>query len=154
MCRPESKPAADRRLAIEEKPPRGAAYGYAVRMHVISLTGQGLTSYDISERTGVDSSVIRRWLRRYRLYGHHSLQPFWRPDRRKDSRAERHADRDQLYREAYDAYVTSREPVASITRRFNLDYHAFKYHVERYHPELVAARARLLRPEPIHPNNK
>ena len=107
-----------------EKPPRGAAYGYAVRMHVISLTSQGLTSYEISGRTGVDSSVIRRWIRRYRLYGHHSLQPYWRPDRRKDSRAERHADRDLLYREAYDAYVASREPVASITRRFNLDYHA------------------------------
>ena len=137
-----------------EKPQRGAAYGYAVRSHIILLAGQGFTSYEISEQTGVDSSVIRRWLRRYRLYGHHSLQPFWRPVRRKDVRAEARADKDQLYRKAYEAYVQSREPVASITRRFNLDYHAFKYYVERYHPELVAARARLFRPETIHPNNK
>ena len=40
---------------------------------------------------------------------------------------------------------TTLEPVASITRRFDLDYHSFKYHVERYYPELVAQRTALRR---------
>ena len=143
MSLPSGKPANEAAKSLLGRPPRGAAYDYTVRSHIILLAGQGLTSYEISERTGVDSSVIRRWIRRYRAYGLHSLQPFWRPSRRVDLRAVVHADKDRLYRAAYAAYVQSLEPVASITRRFNLDYHSFKYHVERYHPELVAARARI-----------
>ena len=53
------------------------------------------------------------------------------------------SERDDLFALAFIDYASSLEPVASITRRFGLDYHAFKYHVERYHPELVARRNRL-----------
>ena len=53
------------------------------------------------------------------------------------------ADKDQLFRDAYEAYATSRETIASITRRFGLDYQSFKYHVERHHPDLVERRKRL-----------
>ena len=133
-----------------EKPPRGAAYDYAVRMGVIALAGQGLSSHAISERTGIDASVIRRWLRRYREYGQCSLQPYWRPTCRESSRSALCANKDLLFQEAYEAYVKSRESVASITRRFNLNYHSFKYYVERYHPELVAARARTRAKQRLH----
>lgn len=53
------------------------------------------------------------------------------------------ADKDRLFKDAYEAYATSLESIASITRRFDLDYHSFKYHVERHHPELVERRERL-----------
>ena len=143
MPKNDGKALGKVRLTLQEKPRKGTAYGYAVRSRVILLSERGMHSNELSEMTGIDASVIRRWLRRYRTYGRVSLQPFWRPDRPKDTRRVVHAGKDQVFQNACDAYATSREPVASITRRFGLDYHSFKYHVERYHPELVEVRSRL-----------
>lgn len=99
-----------------------------------------MSSNDISAETGVDPSVIRRWIRRYRAFGDNSLQPYWHSEGIAGRPVGRMEDKDSQFQKAYRAYATTLEPVAGITRRYGLEYHAFKYHVERYHPELVAAR--------------
>lgn len=76
--------------------------------------------------------------------------PICCPSRKRDTdvrpvgiRASRWAENEQAFALAFKAYATTLEPVASIARRFQFDYHSFKYHIERYHPELVARRALL-----------
>lgn len=121
---------------------KGVAYSYAVRSRALALYEQGMKSNRIASETGVDPSVIRRWIRRYRTYGDNSLQPYWHSGGISDPSII-HLDKDAQFRKAYRVYATTLEPVAGITRRYGLEYHAFKYHVERYHPELVAARESL-----------
>ena len=128
------------RAAPMKQPQKGVAYSSAVRAQAISLWKSGKSSNAISEMVGVDSSVIRRWLRRYREFGPRSFQPYWRSDGMQMSRMAAHAEKDDLFQRAYEAYATSLDPVSVIARRYGLDYHAFKYHVERHHPELVEQR--------------
>lgn len=137
------KSSIDSRKTSGTHLPKGIAYDYAVRSRVILMSEGGMSSNEISTKTGIDASVIRRWIRRYQQYGPISLRPYWRSDNKPDSRASVRADKDSLFQEAYEAYVTSRDSVAAITRRFGLDYHAFKYHLERYHPEYVESRRKL-----------
>lgn len=47
------------------------------------------------------------------------------------------------YRCACKTYANSLEPVASIARRYGFDYHALRYHIMRYRPDLVEQRNRL-----------
>ena len=143
MSQKSFDPSPGGRTTPKTRSGKRVAYGFALRFRVIQMSGKGLSSNEISNKTGVDASVIRRWLRRYRAYGRVALQPYWHPEHQTDSRSVDHAEKDKSFQEAYEAYATSREPVASITRRFGLDYHSFKYHVERYHPELVERRERV-----------
>jgi transposase len=143
MSQPSFEPSLGNRAAPEKHLPKGAAYDYAVRSRVIKMSKSGMSSNKISADTGIDATVIRRWIRRYREFGPLSLQPYWHSNNRKDSRTASRAKKDKLFRDAYETYATTREPVASITRRFGLDYHSFKYHVERHHPELVKRRGQM-----------
>ena len=106
----------------------------------MELYESGLGSERISNMTGIDSSIVRRWIRRYRAHGLEALRPYWRPDRTLGVRASRRSDNERRFKVAYGAYATSLEPISEITRRYHLDYHSFKYHVERFHPELVEMR--------------
>ncbi len=111
------------------------------RAKVVELYYQGHSSNTIAKSMGLDDSMVRAWIRKYRAYGTSALQPYWREKGAREKQVVSYRDkRDQLFGAAFKDYASSLEPVASITRRFGLDYHAFKYHVERYHPELVARR--------------
>lgn len=127
----------------QESSGRTAFYPFSERKRVVELYESGLGSERISAATGIDSSIVRRWIRRYREHGLESLRPYWRPDRTLGVRASRRSDNERRFKVAYTAYATSLEPVSSITRRYRLDYNSFKYHVERFHPELVEQRKRL-----------
>ena len=115
------------------------------RAKVVALYRQGLKSKQIASQMGLDDSMVRAWIRKYLAYGDAALQPYWRTANHQPEKqvASSRSERDDLFALAFIDYASSLEPVASITRRFGLDYHAFKYHVERYHPELVARRNRL-----------
>ena len=123
---------------------KNASYSFEERIHAIRMYEQGQASKRISEALGIDPSTIRRWWRRFRLYGEESLLPYWREKHRKDFQAMNRAEVENRFAKAYETYATSPEPITSIARRFSLDYHSFKYHVERYHPEYVERRRKLL----------
>lgn len=115
---------------------------FSERKRVVELYKEGHNSREISQRMQLDDSMVRSWIRKYREYGDAALQPYWRKanGQQYNPVVSFVKDRDILFSSAFIDYAYSLEPVASITRRFGLDYHAFKYHVERYHPELVARR--------------
>lgn len=98
----------------------------------------------IARVLGLDDSMVRSWLRKYKAYGAEALQPYWRgPKVAPCIQRDRRRENEELFSKAYPAYAFSLEPVASIARRYQFDYHSFKYHVQRYHPELVARRESL-----------
>ena len=104
----------------------------------------GMGSKRIASALGIDDSMVRAWLRKYRKYGLDSLRPYQRVGKETNSLTRVHrSENEHKFKQAYVAFVSSLEPVASITRRYRLDYHSFQYHVQRYHPELVEKRNRL-----------
>ena len=117
------------------------------RLHVMELHRQGLGSKRISERTGIDDSLIRLWLRKYRAGGQEALEPYRRSGGSAKSgsgvRVSRRDLDESRFEGAFSAYASTLEPVASIARRYRLDYHSFLYHVQRYHPEFKEQRERL-----------
>ena len=119
-------------------------HSFSERKQAISLHEKGASSKEIAREMSLDDSMVRAWIRKYRAFGVVALEPYWRSNGTKPlPLVPRHSDKEDRFRKAFQAYATSLEPVASIARRYMLDYHSFKYHVERYHPELVEARERL-----------
>ena len=118
---------------------------FSERKRVVELYESGLGSKRIAHETGLDDSMVRQWLRRYRNSGIDALQPARfsaeksAPTVRKATRAQK----DLRYDAAFRVYATTLEPTASIARRYQLDYRTFKYHIEHHHPELVAERRQL-----------
>lgn len=120
------------------------SHPFQERMRVVELYLQGLGSKKIALAMGLDDSMVRSWIRKYKAYGADALQPYWRgPKVLPCLQSERRTENEEIFSKAYPAYAFSLEPVASIARRFQFDYHSFKYHVQRYHPELVARRESL-----------
>ena len=142
-------------MVMEEKTRTGKTYrrhSFSERERVILLHKQGVSSKDIARTMDLDDSMVRAWIRKYRAFGVVALEPYWRSNGTKPlPLVTRHSDKEDRFRNAFQAYATSLEPVASIARRYMLDYHSFKYHVERYHPDLVAQRTALrgIRVEPV-----
>jgi len=137
---------------MEEEIPIGTGRRRAYRQHsfserkqVISLYEQGASSKKIARELDLDDSMVRAWIRKYRTYGEAGLHPYMRVSVKPTSNPKEvyRKTRDILFASAFQVYGSTLEPVLSITRRYNLDYHAFLYHVTRYHPELVEARERL-----------
>ena len=115
---------------------------FSERKRAVELYEQGLSSRQISRTMGIDASMIRDWVRRYRAHGLEALRPYYRIGQ--ESRpALRWEEKERQYSPAYEAYSTTLEPVASITRRYGLDYYGFTYHIRNYHPELIEQRSRL-----------
>lgn len=112
------------------------------RRSVLELHGKGLGSKRIARLTGIDPSLIRRWLRDYRERGDDALVPYSRRDASAAGkpRTANAKENEERFRTAYPACATSLEPLASIARRFGLPYNRFRYHVARYHPEFVKKR--------------
>ena len=127
----------------QSRPPR-ATHDFQERKRVVELYQSGLGSKRIAQEMGLDDSMVRMWLRKYRAHGLESLQPYWREGREVHClRLSRREENERSFQPAFVAFSTTLEPVASITRRYGLDYQNFKYHVERYHPELVESRRQL-----------
>ena len=117
------------------------------REQVVRLYESGLGSKRIARETGLDDSMIRQWLRRYRASGLEGLRPK-QPSSgglRTGARLTGRARKDAQFGEAYRVYATTLEPAASIARRFHLDYRGFKYHIDHHHTELKERRERLKR---------
>lgn len=114
---------------------------FGERLRVVFLHESGLGSKRIARTVGLDDSMVRMWLRKYREGGLDALR-----DTRVAAvpevplRQMQRARKDELFRGALEVYATTLEPVTSIARRFGVDYKKFKYHVERHHPELTARR--------------
>ena len=120
-------------------------HDYQERMAVVRLHEKGLGSKQIARAMNLDDSMVRLWLRKYRVHGEQGMHPYWReagavPSRQSPAQTKEEVPR---FRAAMVSYATSLEPVASIARRHGVEYHSFKYYVERYHPELVAKRKQL-----------
>ena len=125
------------------------SHSFAERKQVVELYESGYGSKRIARLMKLDDSTVRLWLRRYRASGLESLQPYWRPalpEKPKSVRDVRRVTNERLFSSAFEAYSTTLEPVASIARRYGLDYQSFVYHLKRYHPELVEKRGRLFLP--------
>lgn len=117
---------------------------FSERKRAVELHEQGLSSRQISRTMGIDASMIRDWVRRYRAHGLEALRPYYRIGQ--ESRpALRWEEKERQYSPAYEAYSTTLEPVASITRRYGLDYYGFKNHIRISHPELEEKRNNLAR---------
>lgn len=132
---------------MDEKPKRSyKRHSQSERLRAVELYYQGRSSNEVAAQLGLDSSMVRSWVRKYRSYGADSLCPYWRKSwgyAQNPPVSSTLDNREKLFSPAYRTYATTQHSVASITRHYGLDYHSFKYHVERYHPELVAARARI-----------
>ena len=118
-------------------------HSFAERERVVALYESGLGCKLIARETGLDDSMVRKWLRKYRACGLEGLRLLRGTTSKESVRKRKRADMDQLFEEAYRVYSGTLEPTASIARRFRLDYRTFNYHVNHFHPELVAERLRL-----------
>ena len=120
------------------------SHSFSERSRVVELYVKGFGSKRIAQELNLDDSTVRRWLRRYRTHGMESLRPYWREGRPEQGlRVSRREENERTFQPAFTAYSTTLEPVASITRRYGLDYQSFVYHMKRYHPELGEQRKRL-----------
>ena len=113
------------------------------RNRVVELYKSGLGCKLIARETGLDDSMVRKWLRKYRACGLEGLRLLRGTTSKESVRKRKRADMDHMFEEAYRVYSGTLEPTASIARRFRLDYRTFNYHVNHFHPELVAERLRL-----------
>lgn len=121
------------------------SHSFAERKHAVELYKTGLGSKQIAKALGLDDSLVRRWIRKYRTHGLESLRPYWREGRTEKSlRAARREENERTFQPAFTAYATTLEPVASISRRYKIDYQSFVYHLRRYHPELGEQRKKLI----------
>ena len=111
---------------------------WAKRVRCVDLYRQGFGAKRISRVVDVDPATIRHWLRRYRSGGLDALRPYGRAA--DPSRETGFSMREKSMASPFPVYATTLDPVLSIARRYGVDYHSFKRHVERYHPELVSQR--------------
>ena len=120
------------------------SHPFSERLKAVTMYCNGMGSKRIALALGIDESMVRAWLRKYRKYGLDSLRPYQRVGKETNSLTRVHRlENEHKFKQAYVAFASSLEPVASITRRYRLDYHSFQYHVQRYHPVLVEKRNRL-----------
>ena len=117
---------------------------FSERKRAVELYERGLSSRQVALKMGIDASMVRAWVRRYRAHGLDALRPYYRVG--KEARPALHwEEKERQYSPAYEAFSTTLEPVASITRRYGLDYYGFTYHIRNYHPELEEKRNNLVR---------
>lgn len=117
-------------------------HGFDQRKRAVELYHAGFSSRKIAKLLHLDDSSVRLWLRRFRSYGLESLQPYWRVPSQ-GTNASKREENERKFQPAFSAYGDSLESVLSIARRYDFNYHSFKYYIEHYHPELVARRRHL-----------
>ena len=107
-------------------------------MRAVEFHKQGLDSKLIASQLGIDDSLVRKWIRKYKAYGIESLRPYSR------GISESKGKSDKQFLEAYQAYATTLGSISSIARQYGLNYYSFRYHLLRYHPELKERRDALI----------
>lgn len=118
-------------------------HSIAERMKVVELYGQGLGSKRIAREMGIDDSLIRAWLRKYRTFGECALLPYWRcPKDTQTISIPANLENDDLFQHALIEYTRTLKSMASITRLYGLNYQAFRYQVIHHHPKLPRPRER------------
>lgn len=118
-------------------------HDYAERLQVIRLYERGLSSMAISREMGLDDSMIRMWVRKYKGGGAEALRPYWRgKPERQIARPRPRMEGDERFQAALRDYASGMDTEAAIARRHGLDYLSFRYHVRRYHAPLVEQRKR------------
>ena len=128
---------------------------FTERIRAVELHKQGRGSKWIAAELGVDDSQVRSWIRKYKEHGVESLHPYSRPDNTSASKGlSLHGQKERKFKEAYKAYAETRDTMASITRRYGLNYSSFRYHLLRYHPELQEKRQKLRHPIHHEPTNQ
>ena len=131
---------------VTEKPRRAyIRHLYSEKVRVVNLYLSGLGSKRIARETGLDDSLIRLWLRRYKTGGMEALssERSARKENSTSTRLENREKKNEQFKDALIVFATTLEPVASITRRYKLDYRGFMYHVERHRPDLMLRRESL-----------
>lgn len=119
---------------------------FSARIRAVELYEQGQSSNWIAAQLGVDSSQVRSWIRKYKTYGIESLHPYIRGlGDSKDKCVSLNDDKEEQFKVAYQTYATTQDSIASIARRYGLNYGSFRYHLLRYHPELKERRDALKR---------
>lgn len=111
--------------------PRRTAYPIGKRREAVALYEQGHGAKYIGRALGIDRTTVRSWLRRYRMYGEAALQPNWRPSSGKPPGG----GVPERFAEALQLYAGSNLTRAEVCRRCGVDYHAFSYYLQRYHPQ-------------------
>lgn len=127
------------------------SHPFSERKRVVELYESGLGCKRIARALDLDDSMVRQWLRLYRTEGLEALRPYYgvgTGGRPVGVRAVRREKNERLFSPALEVYSMTLEPVASIVRRYGLDYQCFIYHLRRFHPELIEQRNRLARPAP------
>ena len=120
---------------------------FSERIRAVELHKQGLGSKWIAAQLGVDDSQVRSWIRKYKAYGIESLRPYGRKaGESKSNGKSQYVNQEEQFRNAYQLYAETQESMASIARRYGLDYGSFRYYLLRYHPELKERRRKLLNP--------
>ena len=119
------------------------SHSFSEREKVVGLYEQGYGSKLIAKQMKLDDSMVRAWLRKYRAGGLNALLLSCRPIKDRTTLVNRRKEKDRLFGDAMEAFSTSLESVASITRRFQINYATFRYHVWRHHPELLEKRKQL-----------
>lgn len=123
-------------------------YPKEIRQQAVAMHEEGLGAKRIGKALGIDASVIKEWLRRYRRYGEASLQPWWRENMR-SKREEAvspprniRVDPHETFREALQLYMDSDLKRSEVCRRCGVNYNLFSYYLRRYHPRVLAAARR------------
>lgn len=129
------------------------AHPFSERKRVVELYESGWSIRRISRTLDLGYNMICQWLRQYRDSGLEALQPCYNlgVEPGPGPRATRREENERDFSPAFVLYATTLEPAAVITRRLDLDYQSFVYHLKKYHPELLSRRSRLTRPaaEPV-----
>ena len=125
-------------------------YPKEVRLQAVALNKEGLGAKSIGKALGIDSSVIKNWLKRYRQFGEQALQPYWREkssikieDKPFEPKGPLHLY--EKYKEALSLYIEDDHLSCSeICRRCGVSTKAFEHHLRRYYPQYIRSGGRKL----------
>ena len=123
-------------------------YPAEIRRKAVMLHGKGWGAKRIGGELGIDSSVIKRWLRRYLRFGEQALQPYWHESRLhkiKDGTIGPNGPQElyEKYKEALRRYIEEDHlSCAEICRRCGVGTKAFEHYLRRYYPQYVRSGGR------------
>ena len=148
---PDAEPAA--------RPCKRCTYPIEVRRQAVTLKSEGMGAKRIGKILGIDSSIVKGWLRRYREFGEESLQPYWHKSRllhgqedaedtrsRKRRRPPNEYQKElkratkKKYGKAVRLYSKTDMTVREICEQTGVSVSGFKRHIDSYHRELMLRR--------------
>lgn len=122
---------------------RMAAYPPEMRRRAVALHAEGLGAKRIARELGIDVSIVKAWLKRYRQHGAASLEPYWRPSTSQDvhrAAAARRAATRSKYAEAVRLYATTRLTYRQIAEQTGVCATGLAGYVQTHCRDLMAWR--------------